>query len=226
MSEVKQQEVEVNQALYRAKGFWEKNSKLITIVSAAVVLIVGGYLAYKYFYVQPREVKAVEAIAPAQRNFSKDSLRLALNGDGRNAGFLKVIKNYGGTKSGNLAHLYAGICYLHMSDFNNAVRHLKDFDPNGSKPTEALVHGLLGDAYSELKKNNEAVEQYRKAGSTFEADANMSAEYLFRAAQLYEIMGKPKEAIEVLRKIKDRYPRSNKASLVEKYLGKLGDTEH
>ena len=54
-------------------------------------------------------------------------LQKALNGDGINWGFVKVIKEYSGTEAGNLAHFYAGDCYLRTGDFNNAVKHLKEF---------------------------------------------------------------------------------------------------
>ncbi len=39
----------------------------------------------------------------AEEYYRMDSLNLALNGDGQNLGFLKVIDRYGGTDAGNLA---------------------------------------------------------------------------------------------------------------------------
>ena len=48
--------------------------------------------------VAPKEQQASEAIYKAEGNFAKDSLRLALNGDGSSKGFLYIINNYSGTK--------------------------------------------------------------------------------------------------------------------------------
>jgi len=48
----------------------------------------------------------------AEQYFEKDSLKLAMNGDGTNPGFIQIIDEYGSTKSGNLARYYLGICYL------------------------------------------------------------------------------------------------------------------
>ncbi|MBS1751006.1 MAG: tetratricopeptide repeat protein [Bacteroidetes bacterium] len=225
MSVTHKHEPAKKEPLVKAQDFWGKNNKSIIIILSAVILLTGGYFIYKYWFKIPENEKAVDAIAKAQQYFTSDSLQLALNGDGKNPGFLKVISKYGSTPSGNLAKLYAGETYLHLGDYNNAIKYLKDFNPNGSLQTQALVYGLLGDAYSELKKNEEAVEQYKKASTTFEKNQAMSSEYLFRAASLYELMGKNKEAIELFQQLKDKYPRTERGFTAEKYLGKLGATE-
>lgn len=226
MSAIKTHEaVKHNDSLTDVQDFWERNNKSILVVLGAIIILGGGYFGYKYLFRLPEEKKAVEAIAKAQEYFAGDSLQLALNGDGRNAGFLKVISKYGGTPSGNLAKLYAGEIYLQLGDYNNALKYLKDFDANGSVQTQALVYGLIGDAYSELKKNEEALENYKKAGTTFEQNQALSSEYLFRAASLYEVMGKNKEAIELFQQLKDKFPRTERGFTAEKYLGKLGATE-
>ena len=226
MSAIKKHEaVKHNDSLADMQDFWERNNKSILVVLGAIIILGGGYFGYKYFFRLPEEKKAVEAIAKAQEYFASDSLQLALNGDGRNAGFLKVISKYGGTPSGNLAKLYAGEIYLQLGDYNNALKYLKDFDANGSVQTQALVYGLMGDACSELKKNEEALENYKKAGTIFEQNQALSSEYLFRAASLYEVMGKNKEAIELFQQLKDKFPRTERGFTAEKYLGRLGATE-
>lgn len=215
-------EVEV---LDKAIGFWEKNSRKILYSSLAVILLVGGYLGYKYLVQIPNETKAQEEIYKAELNFRKDSISLALNGDAANPGFLKVIKKYGGTKSGNLARLYAGECYLLLGDHKNAIKYLEDFNASGAKQIEAKVEGMLGDAYSEMKQNDKAVDHYRKVASIFPEDANMASEYLFRAGLLLEMSGKTKEAVEVYKQLKEKYPRTEKGFGVDKYLARLGETK-
>jgi tetratricopeptide (TPR) repeat protein len=209
----------------KARGFWEKNSKSILIASVSVIVLVGGYLGYKYLVQIPNETKAQEAIYKAEGNFRKDSVNLALNGDASTPGFLKVIKNYGGTKSGNLAKLYAGESYLHLGDYKNAIKYLEDFDANGAKQIEARVQGLLGDANSELKQNDKAIGHYKKAGSLFPEDALLSSEYLFRAGLLLEMSGKNKEAVEVYKEIKEKFPKTEKGFVIDKYLARLGETK-
>jgi tetratricopeptide (TPR) repeat protein len=205
-----------------ARHFWERNNKFITYVLVALLVVVGGFFAYRNYVVAPAEQKADEMIWRAENYYKVDSFAKALNGDGQSAGFLRVISRHGGTRAGNLAKFYAGSCYLELGDFNNAVKYLKEF-----KTDEIVMKvrkfGLLGDAYSELGKKNEAVENYLKAASIWEDDNVNTPEYLFRAALLYQDLGKNKEAIDLLQKIKDKYPQHQRAREADLYLGKLGE---
>jgi TolA-binding protein len=212
-----------------AEQFWTKNSKSILIGLLVVVVGVGGYFAYKNFVSAPNEEKAAAAIWKAESHFRTDSFSLALKGDVMNPGFLKVISQYGSTKSGNRAKFYAGACYLQLGDFNNAVKYLKDYS-GGEVAVDIRANGLLGDAYSELGKKDEAVTYYKKAGSVYPDDEINSPEYLFRAALLLQDLGKTQEAVTILRDIKNKYPRSIMPATqggqdVDKYLGKQGDTK-
>ncbi|MEJ7768494.1 MAG: tetratricopeptide repeat protein [Chitinophagaceae bacterium] len=208
----------------RARGFWAENNRIILIGLGIVLLGVVGFLAYKSLVTGPNETKASEAIFRAQDYFNQDSVRLALNGDNINPGFLKIITRYDGTKAANLAHFYAGSCYLKLGDYNNAVKHLKEFSTD-SKQIEARATALLGDAYSELGKKEDAAEQYDKAGKMFEKDDYNSPEYLFRAGYLYESMGKNKEAIAMYKLIKEKYAKSERGFDIDKYLARLGELD-
>jgi len=216
---------ESTELLERAKGFWEKNNKNITYISIALIILIGGYLGYKYLIQVPTEKKAQDEIFKAEMNFRSDSLQLALNGNNSTPGFLKVIKNYGGTPSGNLAKLYAGECYLQLGEFKKSIEQLESFNSGGAKQVEAKVQGMLGDANAELKNNAKAIEYYQKAGSIFESDVNLSSEYLFRAGMLLEIEGKNAEAIKLYQQIKEKFPRTERGYSIDKYLARLGATK-
>jgi len=203
---------------------WDKYGKQVSYALVAIIVVVGGFFAYRTYVSGPNEQKASEAMFRAEEYYRLDSTRLALNGDQVNPGFLKIISKYGSTKAGKLANFYAGSCYLKLGDFNNAVKYLKDF----STPVELLqerAYGLLGDAYSEQNKKEEAAEQYKKAGTYFEKDELFSPEYLFRSGYLYESMGKTQDAIALYKIIKDKYPTSQRGAEIDKYLARLGVTQ-
>jgi tetratricopeptide (TPR) repeat protein len=208
----------------RAEYFWQKYSKIILIAVAAVLLLVGGYFVYQTQFKTPEELKAADAMWKAEDYFRNDSARLALNGDGPNPGFLKIISKYGGTKAADLAKFYAGSCYIKLGDYKNAIKYLKDFKTD-DKLVMVRATGLLGDAYSETGKKNEAIEEYKKAGTLFPDDNFNSPEYLFRAGLLYQELGKNKDAIEMFRIIKDKYHSTERGADIDKYLARLGDYE-
>lgn len=207
-----------------ARQFWSKNSKYVLYAIVAIILLVGGTYVYNSYFREPKEQQAAEAIWKAENYYNQDSLKLALNGDGVNMGFLKVIDKFSGTNSGNLAKFYAGSCYLQLGDYSNAVKYLEGFSTD-QKEAKLRAAGLLGDAYAELGKKKEAVDAYTKAGTLFEDDDVNSPEYLFRAALLNQELGKDKEAIELLKSIKDKYPSTQRAFEADKYLAKMGDTK-
>lgn len=215
------QATEAERVVNKVSGFWEANSKKMLIGLAALVVLVGGYLGYRYYFSEPNETKASESMFRAQEYFAQDSIRLALNGDNINPGFLKIISRYEKTKAANLARFYAGSIYIKLGDFKNAIKHLEEFSTD-SKQIQARATSLLGDAYSELGKKEKAAELYGKAGKLFEKDDFNSPEYLFRAGYLYESMGKNKDAIEMYQIIKDKYSKSERGSDIDKYLARLG----
>ena len=229
MAETKtvERHAEQPEVVERAKDVWSQYSKPITIALTALIIVVGGYLAYKYLFQKPKEEKAAEAVFKAQQYYGVDSFRLALNGDGLNPGFLKIISSYSGTKASNLAHFYAGASYLQLGDPANAVRQLKDFSTD-SKPIKARAYKLLADAYAETGKNSDALDNYKKAAHAFEDDDQNASEYLFMAAYFAaRVMNNKQEAITLFKELKDKFPKTQYGFDSDKYLAQLGvyDTE-
>lgn len=91
----------VEHALGRTEKFIEDNQKTLTIILLALIVLVGGYWAYKKFYEEPRNTEAQKSIFQAQQYFGNEEFQLAIDGDGMEPGFLDVIDNYGGTQAGN-----------------------------------------------------------------------------------------------------------------------------
>jgi hypothetical protein len=214
----------------RAKDFWTRYNRPVMIIAVIIILVAGGWLGYKKFYKEPNEQKAADAMFKAEsyhRNAllsqTPDSLiRLALNGDGANPGFLRVMSKFKGTDAANLARLYAGECYLILNDNANAVKYLKDFKTS-SKFFQARAYKLLADAYADQVKNKDALEYYKKAADHFKEDIENASEALFLAAYLAQTkLNNTKEAIELFKELKEKFPNTQRGSEADKYLARLG----
>lgn len=217
----------------RAKGFWTNYSKPVIYLSSAIILLAVGWLIYKYMVKLPKEQKANDLVFVTQKYFNdftsapNDTLKAGLaekclNGDGTSSGALRIISKYSGTNAANLCEYYAGAIYLYLKQFDKAIKHLKNFS-TGASQIQSRAYGMIGDAYAELKKNNDALDYYKKAAYLNEKDEFTTSEFLFRAGLFAETIGKRKDAIELYKKIKDDYPLSDKASSIDRYLARLGE---
>ena len=209
----------VEVALNRAEQFIEKNQKILTIIAAAILLVVAVFFLSKRFYFAPKEHEAQAQMFYAEKYFEKDSFKLALNGDGNNLGFVQVIDDYGFTKTANLASYYAGICYLRMGDFQNAINYLEKYSGNDTY-VYSVAKGAIGDAYCELGNKEKAVKYYTKAAEHKE-NTFISPIYLMKAGQLLESLNKYNEALENYETIKLQYPFSAEARQIEKYITRV-----
>lgn len=219
----------------RMRGFWLNYSKPIMYIGSAIIIILVGWLVYKYMFKVPKEERANDAVFVTQKYFTdftnapgSDSAKAliaakVLNGDGRNEGALRIINKYSGTDAANLCEYYAGACYLHLHQYAKAINFLKDFDADGATQIKSRAYGMMGDASAELNKNDDALNYYKKAANVNDKDEYTSSEYLFRAALFAQSIGKTKDAIDLFKKIKDEYPLTEKAADVDRYLAKLGD---
>jgi hypothetical protein len=206
----------------RAKDMWSQYKRPVTGFLIGIVLGVGGFLAYKFFVKEPNENKAAEAIFKAEEYYRMDSLSLALKGDGQFPGFEKVISQYGGTKAGNLARFYAGSILLKQGDSKKAATYLEDFNTD-AKQVQARAYKLLADAYADQGKNKEAFSNYKKAAAAFEADEAFSAEALFLAAYLADrVLNEKKEAVELYKQIKAKFPQTQFGYEADRYLAQNG----
>jgi tetratricopeptide (TPR) repeat protein len=226
MSDKKQvQDTEKSEVIVaQAKDFWTRNSKTILGIGTVLLLAVAGYFVYKNYFQKPKEEKAAEALFKAEEYYRMDSSRLALNGDGQNMGLLKVIDRYSGTSAANLAAYYAGVCYIKLDDNANAVKYLKKFS-TGAKQVQQRAYKLMADAYADMGKNKEALDYYKKAARHFEADKTNAnaAEALFNAAYLAAtVLKDQKEAIELYKELKEKYPQTSQGMEADKYLAQLG----
>lgn len=209
---------EVESALTKSEQFLETNQKLIGIVIGAIVLVSVAYLSLNKFYLEPRSKSAQEQMYVAQNYFEKDSFNLALNGDGSNPGFLDIIDDYGSTDAGNLAKYYAGITYLHLGKYDDAINYLKKFSTSDLLLGPVAV-GAQGDAQLELGKADKALDLYTEAYKMNDNDLTTPV-YMLKAGELLENSNKAADALKLYETIKLKYAETNEGRSIDKYIAR------
>lgn len=206
----------VENALSRTEKYIEENRKSLTIIIIAILAVVGGFLGYRNFYLTPKESEAQSEMFMAEKYFEIDSFQLALEGDGQNLGLLDIIDDYAATKSANLAQYYAGISYLRLGEYEEAINYLEDFDAS-DRIISVVALGATGDAYVELGDFDKGLTYYEKAAG-LNSNELLSPVYLFKAGLVQEKLGNYKKAVASYKKIKTDFPKSDEAREIDKYI--------
>jgi tetratricopeptide (TPR) repeat protein len=180
------------------ENWLEKHPKTIGGILALLLLAVAGYFGFNY-YKDSQDVEAQKEMFQAVYYFEADSLKLALNGDGNNLGFIDIIEEYKFSNAANLAHFYAGVCYMKQGNYDAAILYLEDYSSNDLL-VQPRAYSLIGDAYMELLKYDDAVKYYNKAAG-YEPNKFYTPNYLMKAAVAYEKLDQKDKAKEAYDKI-------------------------
>lgn len=197
----------------------DKKKRNITVVVVSVLIL--GILGLFFYrgYLDNQNKEAQEEMFPAIYAFEADSLSTALNGDGLNYGFLKIIADYPGTDAANLANLYAGNTYLLLGDFGSAERHLKDFS-SSDYVMQARAYALIGDCNMEMEKYADAADYYEKAAD-YKSNESYTPVYLQKLAIAQENAGNYKAAAEAWGTIINDYVKSRLVQEAKKHKARL-----
>lgn len=202
--------------LNKGEAFIEKNWKKIATVLGAVIIIVVGFYIYKN-YMADRELEAQKAVAAAQTAFAQQQYDQALKGDGTSKGLLKVIDEYSGTKTANIAKLYAGLAYAKMDKVDDAIKYLEDFSAQDDDIISPAAIAALGNLYIQKGDNEKGLSTLLKAADKADNDA-VSPVFLLQAGQVYESLGQNEKAVDLYNRIKKEYFRSPVSQDIDKYI--------
>ena len=220
MANVNEQQgaLNVEETLNKSEAFFLKYKKAIIYGVLAVIVVIAGVIVYNQYVSAPREDKASTALAKGQEYFQQDLYEKALNGDGAGySGFVKVAADYSSTDAGNLANLYAGLCYAGLGKWNEAAKYLEDFDTKDDQMISPAAEGALGNAYAHLNQLDKAVTHLKNAAKN--ADNNsLSPTFLIQAGEILESQGKAAEALELYKQVKEKYVYSMQYQTIDKYI--------
>jgi tetratricopeptide (TPR) repeat protein len=220
----KPQENQAAEAIATASSWIETNKKQIIGIVAAIVVVVGGYLAYTYLYQQPREEKAQTLFTDGLEYVAKgDSLSLtqAINGDGEFIGYAKIAKEYSGTKGANLANVQVGTCYAKLGKYAEAIPYLEDFTPGDDQSVSPQAIFALAQCYAGVNDLDKAIATFKEAAELADNVA-LSPMYLLEAGKLLEKQEKKADALKIYETIQNDYPQSSLSAgspaEIEKYI--------
>lgn len=213
------------QGLEQLEQFYQKNKNLVIGIGIVVVIAL-AYVGFRSYQAGQQETKAAPLMAAAQQYFAIDSFNIALYGDGINPGFLEITDKYSASKSGNLSNYYAGVCFLQLKDFPNAIKYLSSFDGD-SDMLEARTYELLGHAYAESGDMSAAGKAYDNACSSVD-NKYFTPYYLQLSADFKIAQQDYKGAARLFERLKEEYPTSREGQSAERNLafvnGKLGNS--
>ena len=227
MANKTEQVLEATENINNREAFFMKYKKAILIAVAAIIVVIAGVFLYISQISGPREEKASTALSKGQTYFNNEMFEQAVNGDGAGfVGFAKLADEYSGTKAGNLANLYAGLCYANLGKWAEAQKSLDAFSTEGDQMISPASQAALGDAYAHLNQLDKAVDAFKKAAdmadSKAEDDANnsLSPTVLIKAGEVLESQGKKDEALKIYQDIKKKYVNSMlvQSAEIDKYI--------
>lgn len=210
----------------KTEAWVQKNQNYILGVIGAIAIGVLGYLGYNEFIQKPKEASAANELYYPQQYFDqaltseteKDSLfSLALNGAEGKYGFLDIIEEYKGTKASNLAKYSAGMTYLNMQQYGEAITHLEDFSSDDAV-LGAMAKGGIGDAFSQLNQQEDALDYYEKA-IAHNANDFTTPRFLYKAGIIAMDLGQKEKALGFFERIKNEFSNSQEANNIDVLIG-------
>ena len=228
MAKLKEQQGAETNALSQKEAVFMKHKKAISAAIVVGILIIAGVLSYETYISGPREQEASTALAKGQDYFANQQFELALKGDSTGyKGFLNIASDYSSTDAGNLANLYAGLCYANLDKWNDAVKYLEKYSAADDEMVSPAATAALGNAYAHVKQLDKAVEYLKKAASMADSEAegnannSLSPTFLIQAGEILESQNKKDEALKIYQDVKKKYVNSPVYGEIDKYIERV-----
>ncbi len=200
----------------KSEKFVEENKNIIIGAILAIVLVIGGYMAYNDYYLAPLQKEATNELFNAKQYFEKGSYDTALKGDGQYLGLLDIADDYSMTKSGNVANYYAGLSYLKLGKFDDAINYLEKFSSD-DKMVGSVANGAIGDAFVGLNQLDDALDYYVKASNANENEFTTPL-YLLKAGNTAMELKDYSKAQDLFERIKNDFSKSAEAESIDKFI--------
>ena len=191
-----------------------KNNKLFrigSIIVGSLLVLVILFFAFRQFIWKPANEKSKDSYYVALNHIvNKQNKKEITEEKGKKIDPIKTlqsnVKKYDGKIGGEINKYLLATQYMRKGKYKEALVLLEDIDVDDTFMS-AMVVGLQGDCYSEMKKYKKAIELYEEA-SKINDNEFTSPMYLYKAGLNSEKVKKYKEAESYYNEIAFNYPYS------------------
>lgn len=188
----------VNDSLTAMTQKVQDNSKIIVIISCAVIAIAVIVLAYVYFFRNPGMQKNND-------NIGKADLQLAIGNDSIALKQYTEIADNGNYEPANRAALQSAILLYQDGKYEDALKYVEKY----SKRDDIIGAGALslkGDCLVNLDQLDKAADAYRDAIKTSDKNPAYTPYFIMKLARVYRAQSNFAEEAKLLREIQSEYP--------------------
>lgn len=158
------------------------------------------------------ESNASDRVFNAIYKFEEGKYEEAIDGKDDVDGFEQIVRKYGSTSVGKIAHLYAATCWLKQYDVlfdrekcQNGIQHLRYLSLDSSKLLTEKKENLMGDLYVESGLFNDGGLAFMRAAQKG-VEEKFRPYYLFKASIAFTEDGRRAQAISALNDIIINFP--------------------
>lgn len=211
--------LDIKDTISKSERFLEQYKNLLYGGLVGLIVVIGLVYYINGIHLPNRQAEAQNLMYVAERYFENDSMSLAVNGDGNFPGFEEIADDYSWTRAGKLARYYAGVSYLRMGQYEEAISQLKKFSTK-EPVVSSMALGATADAYMELEEMEKAMDYYIRAAD--KSPNNFTSPiYLMRAGEVAEALGNKKKALALYERVRADYKATAEGQAAEKYIARV-----
>lgn len=211
--------LDIKDTISKSERFLEQYKNLLYGGLVGLIVVIGLVYYINGIHLPNRQAEAQNLMYVAERYFENDSMSLAVNGDGNFPGFEEIADDYSWTRAGKLARYYAGVSYLRMGQYEEAISQLKKFSTK-EPVVSSMALGATADAYMELEDMEKAMDYYIRAAD--KSPNNFTSPiYLMRAGEVAEALGNKKKALALYERVRADYKATAEGQAAEKYIARV-----
>jgi tetratricopeptide (TPR) repeat protein len=193
---------------------WTRAHKQATTWGGTILILGAVLFVWNVSSTRRSEVIAGRQLQGARYAFENQNLPLAASELSR------IVENYSGTNAAAEGRLLLGQVRLLQGQPAQAVEVLRDFAPSAGAAFRAQAYGLLGAAYENLGRPQEAAEAYQTGSERARMDF-LKAQMLSDAGRAWTAAGDTAKAVAAYKRIVNELPKEAAVAEARVRLGEL-----